>query len=118
MDVLIYTNRWAFDSIAVLAFGSPFGMLANGNDLAEVVYEDGEGGKRVEEVSAIEVINFRGEYSGTMGCVPVWMRGYVKYLPWFAMRLKSVKALTGVSFYFSLSLSILMLFSYFLMIGC
>ena len=60
IDALHWFNYLAFDIIGDLAFGAPFGMLERGEDVAvckksldaEPMY-----------VSAIEVINRRGEVS-------------------------------------------------------
>ncbi|KDN51978.1 putative benzoate 4-monooxygenase cytochrome P450 [Tilletiaria anomala UBC 951] len=98
IDVLEWMNFWAFDTIGTLAFGAAFGMLETGKDRARVEYEDPSTGKKtVDDCSAIKIINERGEYSGTMGCAPEWIRPYLAKLPWFAQRLKSVKALTGIA---------------------
>ncbi|PWN47165.1 cytochrome P450 [Violaceomyces palustris] len=97
LDTLMWLNFFAFDAIGNLAFGSTFGMLENGVDQARVEYEDGKGGKRVDFCSAVQIINERGEYSGTMGLAPEWIRPYLAKLPWFSKRLQSVKALTGIA---------------------
>lgn len=92
-----WMNYWAFDTIGTLAFGAAFGMLESGKDRTRVEYEDAQGNKTVDYCSAIQIINERGEYSATMGCAPEWIRGYLAKLPWFAKRLKSVKALSGIA---------------------
>jgi len=71
-------------------------MLETGKDEARVEYE-GPSGRKVEYVPAIKTINERGEYSATMGLAPVWIRPYLAKHSWFAQRLRSVKALTGIA---------------------
>ncbi|TKY90036.1 hypothetical protein EX895_000034 [Sporisorium graminicola] len=97
LDSLLWLNYFAFDTIGALAFGSTFGMLENGADEAKVEYEDVHGNKKVDYCSAVNIINERGEYSGTMGLAPVWLRPYLLKLPWFSKRLTSVKKLTGIA---------------------
>lgn len=97
LDSLMWLNYFAFDTIGALAFGKTFGMLENGVDQAKVEYEDANGNKQVDYCSAVQIINERGEFSGTMGLAPVWMRPYLIKLPWFSSRLKSVKKLTGIA---------------------
>ncbi|SJX60031.1 probable Benzoate 4-monooxygenase cytochrome P450 [Sporisorium reilianum f. sp. reilianum] len=97
LDSLLWLNYFAFDTIGALAFGSTFGMLENGADEAKVEYEDEKGNKKVDYCSAVNIINERGEFSGTMGLAPVWMRPYLLKLPWFSRRLTSVKKLTGIA---------------------
>ncbi|CAD7060089.1 unnamed protein product [Tilletia caries] len=96
-DALMETNYWAFDTIGDLAFGTPFGMLESGEDRVPIEYEDSRGNKRVEYGSAIQIINERGEVSATLGVAPPWMRAFLLKLPWFARRMRSVKALTGIA---------------------
>ena len=67
IDGLHWFNYLAFDIIGDLAFGAPFGMLEKGKDIAEV--------RRTPDspptyAPAIEVLNRRGEVSGTLGCLP------------------------------------------------
>ncbi|SPO20574.1 probable Benzoate 4-monooxygenase cytochrome P450 [Ustilago trichophora] len=97
LDSLMWLNYFAFDTIGALAFGSTFGMLENGVDEAKVEYEDANGNKKVDYCSAVKIINERGEFSGTMGLAPEWMRPYLIKLPWFSRRLTSVKKLTGIA---------------------
>jgi len=77
MDSLHWFNYTAFDIIGDLAFGAPFGMLENGKDIAEVVLEPGA---KPTYAPAIEVLNRRGEVSGTLGCYP-YIKPWAKYLP-------------------------------------
>ncbi|KAK0553836.1 hypothetical protein OC846_002367 [Tilletia horrida] len=98
LDVLTWTNYWAFDTIGDLAFGRPFGMLESGMDRVPIVYEDPRTGtKRTEYGSAIQIINERGEVSATMGVSPPWSRKWLLKLPWFERRMRSVRALTGIA---------------------
>lgn len=78
-------------------FRAAFGMLEKGLDEVAVEFEDEQGNKTVTTCSAIQIINERGEYSATLGLVPVWLRKYLAKLPWFSNRLKSVKKLTGIA---------------------
>jgi benzoate 4-monooxygenase len=61
LDALNWFNYLAFDIIGDLAFGSPFGMLERGEDLAEVRKSPT---CPPTFVPAIEVLNRRGEVSG------------------------------------------------------
>ncbi|KAK0545320.1 hypothetical protein OC844_007367 [Tilletia horrida] len=97
LDILLHTNYWAFDTIATLAFGKPFGMLESGVDRVPIEFEDKHGNKRVEYGSAIKIINERGEVSATLGVAPAWLRPWLLKLSWFAQRMRSVKALTGIA---------------------
>jgi len=60
MDALNWFNYLAFDVIGDLAFGKPFGMLARGQDIAEVRMSPDA---PVTYAPAIEVLNRRGEVS-------------------------------------------------------
>lgn len=97
LDMLSWLNFFAFDSIASLAFGSTFGMLEQGRDDADVDLVQPDGSIKTTNCNAIQIINERGEYAGTMGCVPPWMRPMVKKIPWFATRLTSVRKLSGIA---------------------
>lgn len=97
LDMLMWMNYFAFDTIGSLAFGSVFGMMEQGRDDAEVEFEKPDGSVVKETCNAVQIINERGEYAGTMGCVPVWMRPIAAQLPWFSLRLKSVKKLSGIA---------------------
>ncbi|KAF2836261.1 putative benzoate 4-monooxygenase [Patellaria atrata CBS 101060] len=94
-DALHWFNYLAFDIIGDLAFGAPFGMIKAGEDVAEV---------RVKPDSpptfapAIEVLNRRGEVSGTLGCLPA-LKPYAKYLPdpFFSKGIAAVENLAGIA---------------------
>jgi benzoate 4-monooxygenase len=85
----------AFDTIGDLAFGSPFGMLKAGADIAEVrmslnappIY-----------APAVQILNRRGEVSATLGCLPS-IKPYAKYLPdpFFSQGLTAVENLAGIA---------------------
>jgi benzoate 4-monooxygenase len=60
IDALHWFNYLAFDIIGDLAFGASFGMLERGQDIAEC--KKSPDAKPIY-VSAIEVINRRGEVS-------------------------------------------------------
>lgn len=95
MDALHWFNYLAFDIIGDLAFGAPFGMLARGQDYAEV--------RKTPDspptyAPAIEVLNRRGEVSATLGCYPA-LKPWAKYLPdaFFRDGLEAVKNLAGIA---------------------
>lgn len=95
MDGLHWFNYLAFDIIGDLAFGAPFGMLEKGKDIAEVrMTPDAP----PTFAPAIEVLNRRGEVSGTVGCYPQ-MKPYAKYLPdpFFSKGIKAVENLAGIA---------------------
>jgi benzoate 4-monooxygenase len=60
INALHWFNYLAFDIIGDLAFGSPFGMLEKGADITECQLS---AHAETTYVSAIEVINRRGEVS-------------------------------------------------------
>lgn len=85
MDVLSWFNYLAFDIIGDLAFGSPFGMIKAGRDVAHVAVDHNAafGGQGLSharektdfiEVPAIEILNKRGEFSAFLGVLRPWMR--------------------------------------------
>lgn len=95
LDALHWFNYLAFDIIGDLAFGAPFGMLEKGEDAAEMrTAPDAP----VIYVSAVEVLNRRGEVSGTLGCFPA-LRPYAKWLPdpFFRNGLQAVQNLAGIA---------------------
>lgn len=93
MDALHWFNYLAFDVIGDLAFGEPFGMLKKGRDEAEVA----KGGK-ITYAPAIEVLNRRGEVSGTVGILPS-IKPYAKYFPdpFFSQGMKAIENLAGIA---------------------
>ncbi|KAI5780455.1 cytochrome P450 [Geopyxis carbonaria] len=95
LNALSWFNYLAFDIIADLTFGSPFGMLRSGRD--EAVVKDPATGK-ITTAAAIEVLNRRGEVSGTLGCMP-WIKPYARYLPdpFFAQGAQAVSDLAGIA---------------------
>jgi benzoate 4-monooxygenase len=95
MDALNWFNFLAFDVIGDLAFGAPFGMLERGQDVAEVRDSPTSPPKYAP---AIEILNRRGEVSGTLGCLPA-LKPYAKYLPdpFFSRGLNAVKDLAGLA---------------------
>jgi benzoate 4-monooxygenase len=95
IDALHWFNYLAFDIIGDLAFGAPFGMLEHGRDVAEI--------RKTPDAPptyapAIEVLNRRGEVSGTLGCLPQW-KPYAKHLPdpFFSKGVKAVENLAGIA---------------------
>ncbi|KZT59289.1 cytochrome P450 [Calocera cornea HHB12733] len=104
-DCLNWYNYLAFDIIGDLAFGEPFGMIEAGADSAAVAVHDDNAAnidvaeKRLEiiRVPAVKILNDRGEYSASMGTLPVWFRPYAKKIPWFARGNRAVKNLAGIA---------------------
>jgi len=95
IDCLHWFNYLAFDIIGDLAFGAPFGMLEKGKDIAEI--------RKTPDAPpsygpAVEVLNRRGEVSGTLGCLPE-LKPYAKYLPdpFFSKGLAAVENLAGIA---------------------
>lgn len=86
-----------------LAFGEPFGMVERGEDYAEV---DVGSEEKVLKLSAVKILNERGEYSMTQGCLKPWMRPLTPFLdPWFSRGAASVSNLAGVSVLWKASFS-------------
>lgn len=90
------SNYAVLSIIGDLAFGKPFGMLErDAKDIVPIAQEDGT----TIYAPAVQILNERGEYSSTMGSLPVWIRPYMRHFdPWFARGFKSVNNLAGVSF--------------------
>jgi benzoate 4-monooxygenase len=95
MDALSWFNYLAFDIIGDLAFGSPFGMLERGEDIAEVRKSPNS---PPTYAPAIEVLNRRGEVSGALGCYPD-LKPYAKHLPdpFFSKGLAAIENLAGIA---------------------
>ena len=95
IDCLHWFNYLAFDIIGDLAFGAPFGMLEQGKDITAIrLTPDAD----VTYAAAVEVLNRRGEVSGTLGCMPQ-LKPYAKYLPdpFFSKGLAAVENLAGIA---------------------
>ena len=95
IDALNWFNFLAFDIIGDLAFGAPFGMLREGRDFAEVRATPDSPPKFAP---AIEVLNRRGEVSGTLGCYP-WLKPFARFIPdsFFRDGLEAVENLAGIA---------------------
>lgn len=95
LDSLHWFNYLAFDIIGDLAFGKPFGMLAKGKDVCEIRKTPES---PVTYAPAVEVLNRRGEVSGTLGCYPQ-LKPYAKWLPdpFFSKGLAAVENLAGIA---------------------
>lgn len=95
IDCLHWYNYLAFDIIGDLAFGQPFGMLEKGKDITEIQMSPGA---PITYAPAVEVLNRRGEVSGTLGCLPA-LKPYAKYLPdpFFSQGLAAVQNLAGIA---------------------
>lgn len=70
-------------------------MVTAGKDMAPVSSTSDP--SKIENLPAIQILNRRGEYSATMGCVPPALRPLAKQLPWFKMGLESVRKLAGIA---------------------
>ncbi|KAI1826860.1 cytochrome P450 [Xylaria intraflava] len=94
-DCLKWFNYVAFDTIGDLAFGTPFGMLRSGADIAEV-----RSSPNAPPIyaPAVEILNRRGEVSATLGCLPS-IKPYAKWLPdpFFSKGLAAVENLAGIA---------------------
>ncbi|KAF4120851.1 benzoate 4-monooxygenase [Geosmithia morbida] len=95
VDCLNWFNYLAFDVIGDLAFGSPFGMLDAGADVAEV---RGSPDSPPIFAPAVEILNRRGEVSATLGCLPQ-LKPYARWLPdpFFSQGLAAVSDLAGIA---------------------
>jgi benzoate 4-monooxygenase len=95
IDSLHWFNYLAFDIIGDLAFGQPFGMIEKGKDIAEIQLTPGG---PITYAPAVEVLNRRGEVSGTLGCLPQ-LKPYAKWLPdpFFSQGLKAIENLAGIA---------------------
>ena len=95
IDCLHWFNYLAFDIIGDLAFGAPFGMLEKGKDITAIQLLPGS---PITYAPAVEVLNRRGEVSGTLGCLPA-LKPYAKYLPdpFFSQGLAAVQNLAGIA---------------------
>lgn len=95
IDCLQWFNYLAFDIIGDLAFGQPFGMLEKGKDITEIQMTPDE---PITYAPAVEVLNRRGEVSGTLGCLPQ-LKPYAKYLPdpFFSKGIAAVQNLAGIA---------------------
>ena len=95
IDALNWFNYLAFDVIGDLAFGAPFGMLEEERDFAEIRKTPNS---PPTSAPAIEVLNRRGEVSGTLGCYPQ-LKPYAKYLPdpFFRQGIEAVENLAGIA---------------------
>jgi benzoate 4-monooxygenase len=95
IDCLQWYNYLAFDMIGDLAFGQPFGMLEKGKDITEIQKSPDA---PITYAPAVEVLNRRGEVSGTLGCLPQ-LKPYAKYLPdpFFSRGLAAVENLAGIA---------------------
>ncbi|RDL38559.1 Cytochrome P450 [Venustampulla echinocandica] len=95
IDCLHWFNYLAFDMIGDLAFGAPFGMLEKGKDITEIQLTPGG---PISYAPAVEVLNRRGEVSGTLGCLPQ-LKPFAKYFPdpFFTQGLEAIQNLAGMA---------------------
>jgi benzoate 4-monooxygenase len=95
LNALSWFNYIAFDIIGDLAFGTPFGMLEKGRDIAEIQRTPDS---PITYAPAVEVLNRRGEVSATLGCLPE-LKPWAKWLPdpFFSKGLTAVEDLAGIA---------------------
>ena len=95
IDALNWFNYLAFDIIGDLAFGAPFGMLEKEKDEATIQKTPSS---PPTTAPAIQVLNRRGEVSGTLGCFPQ-LKPYAKHLPdkFFSQGVEAVENLAGIA---------------------
>ncbi|QRW02026.1 cytochrome P450 family protein [Ceratobasidium sp. AG-Ba] len=100
-DCLPHYNYLAFDIIGDLAFGSPFGMIAAQRDSAPVIEyttsDDNKSTRVVKHVPAIKILNDRGDFSASLGVLPLWARPWAKRFPWYARGNQAVQNLAGLA---------------------
>lgn len=103
---VVGANYLAFDIIGDLAFGAPFGMIKAAKDSALVPkdqkaamnsYGKKDTSVQVQEIPAVQILNGRGEYSMSMGALPLSWRPFVRHLPWYRNGSKDVKTLAGIA---------------------
>lgn len=94
-DALPWFSFLAFDITGDLAFGAPFGMLSQGQDLVDErkTYDSDP-----TCVAAIEVLNRQGDISATLGCFPQ-LKPFSKFLPdpFFWLGSKAVDHMAGIA---------------------
>ena len=114
LPLLASSYTWIFSGD--LAFGSPFGMVRSGRDVAPVAvstkdaiacYDDGS--SNADEVSAhrepqiaslpaVQIINARGDFSASLGVIPPILRPFVtRLIPWYSRGDQAVTALAGLA---------------------
>ncbi|RDA95932.1 hypothetical protein CP533_5890 [Ophiocordyceps camponoti-saundersi (nom. inval.)] len=95
VDLSLWLNYLAFDIIGDLAFGSPLGMLRQGNDLVETrVTPDGP----TTCVAAVGALHRRGEVNAVLGCMP-WLKRFARYFPdpFYRRGLDGVDKVAGIA---------------------
>ncbi|KAF9001677.1 cytochrome P450 monooxygenase pc-bph [Cyathus striatus] len=95
-DCMTWFNYLAFDIISDLAYGKPFGMVEKGEDIAEVAIPGSKTGE-TKRVPAIQILNDRGEFTGSMGVLPLWLRPLVKKIPSYAKGSKAMANVAGIA---------------------
>ncbi|CAI6100942.1 unnamed protein product [Clonostachys chloroleuca] len=95
LDCRRWINFFAFDVIGDIIFGSPFGMLQAGADLAES-RTTREGPSTL--LPAVKHLSHRSEIAATLGAIPE-LKPYAQYIPdpYFRKGLEGVKSFTGVA---------------------
>lgn len=78
VDLMPWMNYLAFDIISDLSFGSPFGMVSKGNDVAEIRLTPGA---PVTHAPAIKSFNRRSDLNAAFGCAWPHLKPYAKFIP-------------------------------------
>lgn len=69
-------------------------MVEREADICEIEQEDGT----LKHLSAVTILNERGEYSNCLGVMPTYWRPFARYVdPWFSRGHISVKNLAGMA---------------------
>jgi benzoate 4-monooxygenase len=103
LDCLPWVNYLAFDITSDLAFGTPFGMLPAGRDVAavpanhaaptDVTFPD----PAIKYIPAIAVLTDLNEYATTMAALPGRWRPFMARLPWFRAREHGERDFGGIA---------------------
>jgi benzoate 4-monooxygenase len=78
LNVMPWMNYLAFDIIGDLSFGMPFGMVAKGEDVAEIRLTPGA---PITQAPAISIFNARSDLNAAFGCWNPQLKPYAKYIP-------------------------------------
>ncbi|KAF8989594.1 hypothetical protein BDQ17DRAFT_460308, partial [Cyathus striatus] len=93
---MTWFNYLAFDIISDLAYGKPFGMVEKGEDITEVAIPGSKTGK-MKRIPAIQIFNDHGEFTGSMGVLPLWLRPLVKKILSYTKGNKAMANVAGIA---------------------
>ncbi|KAI8454518.1 cytochrome P450 [Phakopsora pachyrhizi] len=94
INCLPWMHYLTFDIVSDLAFGEPFGMIESGSDIVTFLEPTGQ----VKRLSAVGILDERGEYSSTTGCLPSILRPIWTFLDArMSICHKSAESLNGMS---------------------